>query len=148
MKKSIRLVAVLVALVLFVGVAYAEEAVIKTRRADDTEQRWGYQYPAPVAECPVASFATIATPTLTVGTAVAVKLPSLACTADDERVMKAVRIGAINGVLNFGNASITSSFSPFNIASGSYKDFPIDGNDPAIYVISQTGTQTVPLQAW
>ncbi len=127
---------------------FAQEAVIKTRRADDTEQRWGYQYPAPVAECPVASFATIATPTLTVGTAVAGKLPSLACTADDERVMKAVRVGAINGILNFGNASITSSFSPFNIASGSYKDFPIDGNDPSIYVISQTGTQTVPLQAW
>lgn len=147
MNKRTTIVLAIVTALMFAGSAFAADAA-KTRRSDTTEQRTGYQFPMPTQELPLYSFSQIATPSFTVGDTVPVRLNGLADVLDATRVMKAVRVGSNGGSLNFGDASITATLTPFNIASGSFREFAIDSNDPLLYVISNTGSITVKLQAW
>lgn len=132
------LILALVVMILMPAVpASAQDAVVKWRDGIDNageEHRIGHRYPLPVQELPFKEY--LATGSQSVGTAAAVLL---AITATDTR---AVDVGAIDGVLNFGDATVPDGTAwPFTIASGSFRRFTVD-HTTKLYLRGQTATAT------
>ena len=132
------LILALVATILLPAVPASAQTVVVTWRdgLDDAgeEHRIGHRYPLPAQEMPFDEH--LPTAPQQVGTAAAVLL---AIPATDTR---AVDVGAIGGVLNFGDATVPDGTAwPFTIASGSFRRFP-GGRAKKLYLRGQTATAT------
>ncbi|HOT30136.1 MAG TPA: hypothetical protein PLU72_18305 [Candidatus Ozemobacteraceae bacterium] len=134
------LILALVAMILMPAVpASAQASIVKWRDGIDNagaEHRIGHRYPLPIQELPFNEF--LATGSQTVGTSAAVLL---AVTSTDTR---AVDVGAIGGVVNWGDATVPDGTAwPFTIASGSYHRFIIGSSTPKLYFRGQIATTTL-----
>jgi hypothetical protein len=105
------------------------------------ERRTGIRYPLPTAATPFEKYT--ATGTQTVGTAAAVLLTPPATYS------RVVTVGATDGAINYGPSTVpTGERYPFQIASGSTRDFVLGTSTPPIYLRGRTATATADRLEW
>jgi hypothetical protein len=131
-----RNIVVVVALLVagYIGTAYTQSFSTANERM-----------PMPVADAQIRSFVALATPTFTVGVVTPVQVTGLPAGT------KGIYVCAGAAALNYGPSTVASAANAWpSIATTAVQHLAVSPLDPSpdIYMISQSGTQTVRITAY
>jgi hypothetical protein len=111
-----------------------------------SEVRTGQQYPLPTQDAPTDGFLSYATPSVEIGTTVAVLITTPgAIPTGAHRLWVGVPAGG--SYLNFGYSDVPTGSSPFHIAPDSYKVFDLATLTPKLYFRADSASVAVKLKA-